>query len=147
MTAWASSVMRGGSIRLGLALALLPARAREDRLEPALGREIPRPPRVLLPVPADLGHHAGGKHVLPVLELHALVVDDQLLRAHLRLVRRLLERGGLDRLRAVDDVGHPQEAGDLARRQLAPVVSAAVLLVDPFGLLPPRPFVHRAETG
>src|SRR5436309_13551718 len=130
---------------LWLALALLPARTRVDGLEPALGREIPRPHRVLLAVPADLGHHAGGEHVLPVLALHALVVDDELLGAHLGFVGRFLQRGRLDRLRAVDDVGHPQEAGDLAHRQLAHVLAAAVLLVDLVDLLPRRPLVYQVD--
>src|SRR5689334_17164864 len=90
--------------RLRLALALLPARAREERLEVGLGGEIPWPERVLLAVPADLGDHAGGENVLAVLELDALVVDDQVLGAHVGLVRGLLQRGGFHRLRAIDDV-------------------------------------------
>src|SRR6266403_1280943 len=110
---------RSGS-GLRRAVALLPARVREDRLEPGLAREVPRPQRVLLAVPADLRHHAGGERVLlVVVELDALVVDDQLLGRHVRLARGLGEGGRLDRPGAVDHVGHPQEARDLTHGQLA----------------------------
>src|SRR5262250_1923615 len=141
----ASRRARRSARGLRLALALLPARAREDRLEVGPGREVPRPERVLLAVPADLGHHARGQDVLAVLEPDALVVDDELLGPHVRLVGGLLQRRGVDRLRAIDDVGHPQETGDLAHGQLAHVLAAAVLLVDLVDLLPRRTIVHEVD--
>src|SRR5262249_33969446 len=124
-------------LRLALALALRPAGAREDHLEVGLLREIPGPDRVLLVVPADLRDYTGGQLVLMgLVEADALVVDDELVRAHVGLLRRPVERRGVDRLRAVDRVGHPQHPGHLAHRELAHVLAAAVLLVDLVDLLP-----------
>src|SRR5262249_9206726 len=84
---------RAPQLFLGPGLALLPARGREDGLEAGLGRQVPRPDRVLLVVPPDLGDHAGGQLVLAVgVGLDALVVDDHLIGLHVRLVGRLGER-------------------------------------------------------
>src|SRR5689334_18437101 len=81
--AWTSSVIGARRLRrrLRLALALLPARRRVHRLEARLAREVPRPERVLLAVPADLRHHAGDlahgqlAHVLTAAVLLVDLVD------------------------------------------------------------------------
>src|SRR4029453_1098917 len=100
---------------LGLAVALLPARGREDDLEVRPLRQLPRPDGVLLAVPADLGHHSRSQFVLIALvEAYALVVDDELVGAEIGLAGRLGDGRGVDRLRAGDGVGHPPRPGYLA---------------------------------
>src|SRR6266436_8569698 len=145
--AWTRSGTPVRSARgLGLAVPLLPARALEDDLEVGALRQLPRPDGVLLAVPADLGHHARRQLVLVVLvEADALVVDDELGGAHVGLARRLGDRRRIHRLRAIDGVGHPEQARDLAHRQLAHVLAAAVLPVDLVDLLPARPVVHEVD--